>query len=57
MNADQLKGNWNQLMGKSKEPWGGLTDNDWKVIEGKRGQLVGKIQELFGVARDEPNPR
>jgi uncharacterized protein YjbJ (UPF0337 family) len=57
MNADQLKGNWNQLMGKAKEPWGGLTDNDWKVIEGKRGQLVGKIQELFGVARDEPNPR
>jgi uncharacterized protein YjbJ (UPF0337 family) len=53
MNADQLKGNWNQLMGRAKEQWGRLTDNDWKVIEGKRDQLVGKIQERYGIARDE----
>jgi uncharacterized protein YjbJ (UPF0337 family) len=53
MNADQLKGSWNQLMGKAKEQSGRLTDNDWKVIEGKFGQLVGKIQERYGIARDE----
>jgi uncharacterized protein YjbJ (UPF0337 family) len=53
MNADQLKGSWNQLMGKAKEQWGRLTDNDWKVIERKPGQLVGKIQERYGIARDE----
>ena len=44
MNTDQMKGNWKQLVGKAKEKWGKLTDNDWKVVEGKRDQLVGRIQ-------------
>ena len=52
MNSDQLKGNWKQFVGKAKEKWGRLTDNDWKVVEGKRDQLVGKIQERYGVAKD-----
>ena len=47
MNTDQIKGNWKQ------EKWGRLTDDDWKVVEGKRDQLVGKIQERYGIARDE----
>ena len=45
MNTDQLKGNWKQIVGKGKEKWGKLTDNDWQVVEGKRDQLVGRIQE------------
>jgi len=44
MNTDQLKGNWKQIVGKGKEKWGKLTDNDWQVVEGKRDQLVGRIQ-------------
>ena len=53
MNTDQMKGNWKQLVGKAKEKWGKLTDNDWKVVEGKREQLVGRIQERYGIAREE----
>ena len=53
MNSDQLKGNWKQLVGKAKEKWGRLTDNDWKVVEGKRDQLIGKIQERYGITREE----
>ena len=53
MNADQMKGNWKQLVGKAKEKWGKLTDNDWQVVEGKRDQLVGRIQERYGIARGE----
>ena len=53
MNSDQIKGNWKQLVGKAKEKWGQLTDNDWKVVEGKRDQLVGKIQERYGITREE----
>jgi uncharacterized protein YjbJ (UPF0337 family) len=53
MNTDQIKGNWNQLAGKAKEKWGRLTNDDWKVIEGKRDQLVGRIQERYGIAREE----
>ena len=53
MNTDQMKGNWKQLVGKAKEKWGKLTDNDWTVTEGKRDQLVGRIQERYGIAREE----
>ena len=49
MNTDQMKGNWKQFVGKAKENWGKLTDSDWQVIEGKRDQLVGRIQERYGL--------
>lgn len=45
MNKDEASGNWKQFKGKMKEKWGKLTDDDMQVIEGKRDQLVGKIQE------------
>jgi uncharacterized protein YjbJ (UPF0337 family) len=53
MNTDQIKGNWKQFVGKAKEKWGQLADNDWKVVEGKRDQLVGRVQERYGIAREE----
>ena len=53
MNTDQMKGNWKQFVGKAKEKWGRLTDDDWKIVEGKRDQLVGKVQERYGIAREE----
>ena len=52
MNEDTIKGNWKQFKGKIKEQWGKLTDDDLDVIAGKRDQLVGKIQERHGIARD-----
>ena len=39
--------------GKVKEKWGQLTDDDLDVIAGKRDQLEGKIQERYGIARDQ----
>jgi uncharacterized protein YjbJ (UPF0337 family) len=53
MNSDQIKGNWKQFVGKAKEKWGRLTDDDWKVVEGERDQFVGKIQERYGITREE----
>ena len=53
MNWDRIQGNWKQVTGKVKEQWGKLTDNDLAIIDGRRDQLIGKIQELYGVARDE----
>ena len=53
MNSDQMKGNWKQFVGKAKEKWGRLTNDDWTVVEGKRDQLVGKIQERYGITREE----
>lgn len=53
MNWDQIAGNWKQFSGKAKEKWGKLTDNDWTVIKGKREQLVGRVQERYGIAKEE----
>lgn len=53
MNQDQLEGKWKQFRGKAKEKWGRLTDDDLDVIAGKRDQLIGKVQERYGIAREE----
>ena len=53
MNSDQLEGKWKQYSGKVKEKWGKLTDDDLTVIHGKRDQLIGKIQERYGIAKEE----
>jgi uncharacterized protein YjbJ (UPF0337 family) len=53
MNWDRIEGNWKQLKGKAKVQWGKLTDDDFDVIAGRRDQLAGKIQERYGLAKDE----
>ena len=53
MNEDILKGQWTQLKGRVREQWGKLTDDDLDRIQGKSEQLIGKIQERYGVAREE----
>jgi uncharacterized protein YjbJ (UPF0337 family) len=53
MNEDTIKGQWKQLAGSIKTQWGKLTEDDLKVIEGNSEYLVGKVQERYGLARDE----
>ena len=53
MNWDQVSGNWKQVKGKAKEKWAKLTDDDLTLAEGKRDQLLGRIQERYGIAKDE----
>jgi uncharacterized protein YjbJ (UPF0337 family) len=53
MNRDQLQGMWKQYKGAVKEQWGKLTDDDLDVIGGKYDQLVGRVQERYGIAREE----
>ena len=52
MNEDTIKGNWKQFKGNLKEQWGKLTDDDFDVIDGRREQLLGKLQERQGLARE-----
>lgn len=52
MNWDQLEGKWKQYQGQAKEKWGKLTDDDLDVIDGRRQQLVGRIQERYGIAKE-----
>ena len=53
MSWDRIGGNWKQLTGKAKVQWGKLTDDDLDVIAGKRDQLSGKLQQRYGIAKDE----
>jgi uncharacterized protein YjbJ (UPF0337 family) len=53
MNQDRIQGRWKQLKGKVKEQWGRLTDDDLDVIAGRRDQLLGRIQQRHGLAKDE----
>jgi uncharacterized protein YjbJ (UPF0337 family) len=53
VNWEQTKGQWNQAKGAVKKQWGKLTDDDLAVIAGQRDQLVGKIQERYGIAKEE----
>lgn len=53
MNKDIFQGNWNQVKGKVKQQWGKLTDDDLDVIDGKRIELAGKLQERYGYGKDE----
>ena len=55
MNDDVFKGKWMQLKGQIKEKWGQLTDDDFDAAAGQRDQIVGRIQERYGLAKDEVN--
>jgi len=53
MNWDIIEGKWKQATGAVKTKWGKLTDDDLKAIAGKRDQLLGKLQEKYGIAKDQ----
>ena len=53
MNWDRIKGNWREWKGKAKQQWGKLTDDDLDVVDGKREELAGKIQNRYGIAKEE----
>ena len=57
MNWDQTEGKWKQLKGSVKEQWGKLTDDDLTQIAGNKDKLVGKMQERYGIAKEEAQKR
>jgi uncharacterized protein YjbJ (UPF0337 family) len=53
MNEDILKGQWKQIRGQVKQWWGMLTDDDLDKINGRRDQLIGKLQERYGYSKEQ----
>ena len=53
MDWNQVEGNWKQIRGDVKKQWGKLTDDDLTAIDGRREALEGKIQERYGIAKDQ----
>jgi uncharacterized protein YjbJ (UPF0337 family) len=57
MNWDQVEGKWKQVKGSMREKWGKLTDDDVETISGSRDRFVGKLQERYGIAKEEAQKR
>jgi len=55
MNPKETKGNWNELKGKLKQKFATLTDNDLMYEEGKRDEMLGKLQIKLGKTKEELN--
>ncbi|WP_340151171.1 CsbD family protein [uncultured Sneathiella sp.] len=53
LNEDILKGKWKQIKGEAQKTWGKLTDDDLDQIDGDREIFLGRLQEKYGVAREE----
>jgi uncharacterized protein YjbJ (UPF0337 family) len=53
MNWDQIGGKWKQFKGSAKQRWAKLTDDDLDYISGTRDKFVGKLQERYGIAKEE----
>src|SRR6476660_3313083 len=50
---EKIKGSWTQTKGAVKEQWGKLTDDDLMEIQGRRDQLVGKVQTRYGITHEQ----
>lgn len=53
MNWDRVEGEWTKIKGKAQQNWGKLTNDDLDVVEGKREELIGRLQSRYGKQRDE----
>jgi len=53
MNTTELKGNWNETKGKLKQKFANLTDNDLMYTEGKKDEMLGKLQIKLGKTKEE----
>jgi uncharacterized protein YjbJ (UPF0337 family) len=52
---DQISGAWKQVKGEARKQWGKLTDDDVEEIKGDRDKLSGKIQQRYGMTKEEAN--
>jgi len=57
MNWDQIAGQWKQFTGSIKQEWGKFTDDDLDYIAGTKDRLIGRLQQKYGLAREEADRR
>jgi uncharacterized protein YjbJ (UPF0337 family) len=56
MNWDRMEGEWKQRRGKAVHHWGKMMNDELAAIAGKYEELVGRLQEKYGIA-DEQSKR
>lgn len=53
MNTTELKGKWEEQKGKLKQKFAHLTDDDLLFAEGKKDEMLGKLQIKLGKSKEE----
>jgi len=53
MKWEHIAGNWRSFIGHAEEYWGRITGDEFAVIEGKKDELIGKIQRRYGVSEQQ----
>jgi uncharacterized protein YjbJ (UPF0337 family) len=53
MNWDEVAGSWKQIKGGLRAKWAKLTDDDVELIGGKKDTFVGKLQERYGIVKED----
>jgi uncharacterized protein YjbJ (UPF0337 family) len=54
-NWERIAGQWKQIRGEAKKKWGALTDDELTQIDGHLDILAGKLQEKYGMAKEDAN--
>ena len=53
MNTTEAKGSWNEKKGKLKQKFAMLTDNDLMFLDGKKDEMLGRIQIKLGKTKEQ----
>jgi uncharacterized protein YjbJ (UPF0337 family) len=53
MNWEQVGGSWNTLKARVRQKWAKLTDDDVEAVKGRRDELIGRLQQRYGHAKEE----
>ena len=53
INKTEVKGTWNEQKGKLKQKFAMLTDNDLLFEEGKKDEMLGRLQITLGKTKEE----
>ena len=53
MNTTEVNGSWNTTKGKLKQKFAMLTDNDLLFAEGKKDEMIGRLQIKLGKTKAE----
>ena len=53
MNSIELTGNWEEQKGKLKQKFAALTNNDLLFTEGKKEEMMEKLQIKLGKTKEE----
>jgi uncharacterized protein YjbJ (UPF0337 family) len=53
MHWETVERQWKQLKRSVHTKWNRLTEEDFDAISGQKDRLIGKIQERYGIAKEE----